>query len=131
MNNDKKYEVGCGILLGKHNEILATVVGFDGSDIIIECDGYTYRKNYLCITKFTKTVHTLTDESYIRYMNDKYFKGTEIEVYKVYRIDGKRKISIINNANGITYMCGSNYNVDMLRRVTSDGKNNKNRRKVL
>lgn len=131
MNDNRWYKIGCSILLGKNNEIFATVIGLDGNDIIIECDGYMYRKNYSCITKFTKTVTTLTDESYIVYMNNKHFIGTEFEVYRVYRIDGKRKISIINNTNGRTYMCESNYNIDMLRRVTNGNRVNKKRREVL
>ena len=94
-----KYYTGCAAYIGKNEDLYVQIIDMVDGCLIFEIDGYCHRCQYGYVSKFKYSIQSMTDESYIKYINDNFLDGTELTATEVRYYKGKRTFLFINELN--------------------------------
>ena len=124
MQKWSRYEIGDRHLVGKNNDIVVEIVEKDDRSYTLLCGGYTHNISKFNIRGFKNTHQTMIDSDYLKYINDKIFSNTEfIAIEKIESKYGKGQnaVVLLNNNNGVRYICNSplNAKIDVIRSITT------------
>ena len=115
-----EYEPGGAAYIGKNEDIYITIIDVYDNRILFDCDGYSYDLGIVSTRTFNRNIRSMTEESFVRYINDKYLSGTEIEAIGSCRITNYRTPIVINKETGIEYKCRTNpQKLDVIRLATN------------
>lgn len=94
-----KYEIGNTYKFGwtTDNILFGKIISINGEWYIIEFDGYLYRINIHSFGKMKLHISTMTDESFLKNVNDTFFADTELEAVSFIYKNNSRYIVIVNN----------------------------------
>lgn len=132
MQNWEKYSIGGRHLIGRNNDIAVEIIGKDDRSYTLMCDGYTHNISKFNIRGFKNTHQTMIDSDYLKYVNNKIFSNTEftaIEKIESKYGKGQNAVVLLNNNNGVKYVCNSplNAKIDVIRSITTRSERLKER----
>ena len=96
------YYPGCAAYIGKNEDMYVQIIDMIDGYLILDIDGYYHRCKYAHLSRFRYSVQSMTDESYIKYVNDKVLCNTELIATEIRYYKGNRTFVFIDKSDCIT-----------------------------